>query len=240
MTSRRATPAREAPPDGPTSERRLLFVDDELGGETGIVRLLRRRGLSVLAASSFAGAAALLDSAVALHGYLLDVNLGEAAPLGGLALVVRAELRDPGAPIALLTGYDDPDYRRVAELSGARFIVKGDSPPLEAFLDELAAGAPAPAAGGGRPAARVRTAMMEVASRTARARALSDREAELLVLAASGVEVASLGRAMSADAAEVRAYVASILQKTGQPRLPQLLRRIMREVAETMTERAFG
>ncbi|MBL8607134.1 MAG: hypothetical protein JNL38_07430, partial [Myxococcales bacterium] len=76
--------------------------------------------------------------------------------------------------------------------------------------------------------------------RTARARALTDREAELLVLAASGVEVGSLARATSADAAEVRATIASILQKTGQPRLAQLLRRIMREVAETMTERAFG
>lgn len=232
VTSR--APAVEPP------ERRLLFVDDELGGETGIVRLLRRRGLSVLAASSFAGAAALLDSAVALHGYLLDVNLGEAAPLGGLALVVRAELRDPGAPIALLTGHDDPEYRRVAELSGARFLVKGDLAPLEAFLDELAGTARAAGGGAARPAARVRTAMMEVASRTARARALTDREAELLVLAASGVEVGSLARATSADAAEVRATIASILQKTGQPRLAQLLRRIMREVAETMTERAFG
>jgi CheY-like chemotaxis protein len=93
--------------------KRLLVVEDDYMIAAELVRALEDQGATVVGpAGSVADALALISTAAALDGGVLDINLG-----GELIYPVADALRERGTPFVFATGYDAwviPDQYRDA------------------------------------------------------------------------------------------------------------------------------
>jgi two-component system, cell cycle sensor histidine kinase and response regulator CckA len=120
----------------PTSERRLLLVDDEQTVRRVTARALAKRGWSVLEAESAEAALALLDTdpGVALAAVVSDVVMpGQ----DGAALVAAVRARYPGLPAILVSGY--AEGMLADRDTGIAFLGKPYTPKtLLARLNEIA------------------------------------------------------------------------------------------------------
>ena len=82
--------------------RRVLVVDDEDVVREMLVASLDDAGFAVLAAGNGAEALALLDAGEPVDVLVSDLSM---PGMGGLALIREAQVRRPGLPAVLLTGY---------------------------------------------------------------------------------------------------------------------------------------
>jgi len=82
--------------------RRVLMVDDEDMVREVLVASLEDAGFAVLAAGSGAEALALLDAEEPVDALVADLAM---PGMGGLAFIREAQVRRPGLPAVLLTGY---------------------------------------------------------------------------------------------------------------------------------------
>jgi PAS domain S-box-containing protein len=82
--------------------RRVLLVDDEDVVREVLVASLDDAGFAVLAAANGAEALALLDAGEPVDVLVSDLSM---PGMGGLALIREAQVRRPGLPSVLLTGY---------------------------------------------------------------------------------------------------------------------------------------
>lgn len=124
----------------------ILLVDDDPAALSGLAALLREHGYSIRYAASFQEAKDLLTSEA--HQMLItDVRLG---PFNGLQLVAHARLHNPGLPVIVVTGFDDPVISEDARRLGALYISKPIVPAdfLELVARTLASATPRSAAPG--------------------------------------------------------------------------------------------
>ena len=82
--------------------RRVLVVDDEDLVREVLVASLEDAGFAVLAAGNGAEALALLEAEEPVDALVADLSM---PGMGGLALIREAQVRRPGLPAVLLTGY---------------------------------------------------------------------------------------------------------------------------------------
>ncbi len=113
---------------------RLLLVDDEAANREVVSSVLERKGHSIVCAESAEAALELL-ARERFDLVLLDHVLPGATGTEAL----RPFLRLTKAPIYLMSGYADPDFRKDALLLGAAgFLPKPlDYPALEKLVEAL-------------------------------------------------------------------------------------------------------
>jgi CheY-like chemotaxis protein len=112
MAAAQPAPSRVVKPQAP---RRVLIVDDEAIVRDILTISLEDAGLSVLMAESGAAALALLDAGEAVDVLISDLSM---PGMNGLVLIQEAQVRCPGLPAILLTGYMGGDDAKLA-LGGA-------------------------------------------------------------------------------------------------------------------------
>jgi DNA-binding NtrC family response regulator len=113
-------------------QAQILLVDDDPAALSGLAALLREEGYLIRRAASFQEAKDLLTTEP--HQLLItDVRLGS---FNGLQLVAYARLHNPGLPVIVATGYDDPVIGEDARRLGALYISK-PIVPVD-FLDLVA------------------------------------------------------------------------------------------------------
>jgi DNA-binding NtrC family response regulator len=118
----------------------VLLVDDEPAVLATLAEGLRLGGFDVHAAGSFEAARRAITDAPP-DAMITDLRLGA---FNGLQLVLYLRDLRPDAPVAVLSGYDDPMLRRDAERQGAVFFTKPVAfDTLTSFLRERLGGAAA-------------------------------------------------------------------------------------------------
>jgi two-component system response regulator RegA len=99
--------------------RRALIVEDEPDMVASLERLLRRRGLDVVAAGTVAGGLALVRE-MPLTLLVCDLRLPDG---DGLEVVRAAYHARPRPPVIVMTGYSSQGSRQAALAAGAAAYV---------------------------------------------------------------------------------------------------------------------
>jgi signal transduction histidine kinase/CheY-like chemotaxis protein len=121
---------------------RLLLVDDESTVRSAVQRMLERLGWSVRAASDGISALAALKTEPSLLGALLDLTMPQ---MSGEELFREIQVRRPGLPVVMMSGYPAPDaMQRFRGAGVAGFLQKPfDLADLRRIVDETFATEPA-------------------------------------------------------------------------------------------------
>ncbi|MEV0970529.1 response regulator transcription factor [Microtetraspora glauca] len=136
-----------------------------------------------------------------------DVALLDIEMPGMDGIAAAAEIRDrvPGCRVMILTTFGRPGYlRRAMEAGAAGFLVK-DSPArdLAVAIRRVLGGE------------RVIDPGLAAAALSAGPNPLSQRERDVLAVAADGATIADIARALHLSEGTVRNYLSSAIQKTG-------------------------
>lgn len=110
---------------------RILVVDDEPVVLDLLAWGLRHGGYDVVAVGRFEDAKRCIAEQPP-DALVTDVRLG---PFNGLQIALQLRDAVPGAPIVVLSGFDDPTLRRETEEMGGAYFVK--PLPREALLAHL-------------------------------------------------------------------------------------------------------
>jgi DNA-binding NarL/FixJ family response regulator len=191
---------------------RVLTVDDHPVVREGLRWMLEGNADVCIAAEAddLAGTLAVLD-AEDIDIVLLDIDLG---PEDGLAVLRILAERDPPAPTVMLTMYDDPEYVERAVRAGARGYLLKDVPQAELLRALRAA-----AAGDAYIQAEVTFPLLtrfahEVRASTEPVR-LSDREIEVIQLAARGLANKRIAVELGRSEATVKERLHHVYRKLG-------------------------
>jgi DNA-binding NarL/FixJ family response regulator len=191
---------------------RVLTVDDHPVVREGLRWMLDADPeVSVTAeADDLAGALAALDAGD-VDVVLLDIDLG---PEDGLAVLRVLAERDPPVPTVMLTMFDNPEYVEQAVRAGARGYLLKDVPQAE-LLRALRA----IAAGGAYIQAEVTYPLLVRFAREVRTSPeppdLTDREIEVIRLAARGLANKQIGAALCRSEATVKDHLRNVYRKLG-------------------------
>jgi DNA-binding NarL/FixJ family response regulator len=215
-----------------------LFVDDQLGR----IRRLRARLAEiddVIVATTLAEARSALASKRQIDAHIVDMNLGSDAPFGGVGVLLEAQKRHPGAVVVVYTARDLPEFRLVARMCGASFIVKpiDEIERLCALVSEIATGTfrEDDVLMGGETA--FREAVQLAARQYALERKLTEREAEVLLAYAELRDTEQvLTHLAPMSKRTLDTHVASILGKAKMPRIAYVANVILRRAGGTLAD----
>jgi DNA-binding NarL/FixJ family response regulator len=191
---------------------RVLAVDDHPVVREGLRWMLDADPqVSVTAeADDLAGTLAALDAGD-VDVVLLDIDLG---PEDGLAVLRVLAERDPPVPTVMLTMFDHPEYVEQAVRAGARgYLLKDVSQA------ELLRALRAVAAGGAYIQAEVTYPLLVRFAREVRTSPeppdLTDREIEVIRLAARGLANKQIGAELGRSEATVKEHLRNVYRKLG-------------------------
>jgi DNA-binding NarL/FixJ family response regulator len=191
---------------------RVLAVDDHPVVREGLRWMLDADPqVSVTAeADDLAGTLAALDAGD-VDVVLLDIDLG---PEDGLAVLRVLAERDPPVPTVMLTMFDHPEYVEQAVRAGARgYLLKDVSQA------ELLRALRAVAAGGAYIQAEVTYPLLVRFAREVRTSPeppdLTDREIEVIRLAARGLANKQIGAVLGRSEATVKEHLRNVYRKLG-------------------------
>ncbi|MFI6482371.1 response regulator transcription factor [Nonomuraea sp. NPDC050663] len=182
---------------------RVLLAEDQ-GMMRGALALLLGLEPDIEIVAQIAAGDEVLDAALAERP---DVALLDIEMPGRSGLDVAADLRDrlPSCQVLILTTFGRPGYlRRAMEAGAAGFLVK-DGP-----VEELAQAVRKVLAG-----EKVIDPALAAAALSAGASPLTDREREVLAVAADGATVADIASRLHLSESTVRNYLSSAISKTG-------------------------
>ncbi|GAA4093597.1 response regulator transcription factor [Nonomuraea soli] len=182
---------------------RVLLAEDQ-GMMRGALALLLGLEPDIEIVAEVAAGDEVLDAALAERP---DVALLDIEMPGRSGLDVAADLRDrlPSCRVLILTTFGRPGYlRRAMEAGAAGFLVK-DGP-----VEELAQAVRKVLAG-----EKVIDPALAAAALSAGASPLTDREREVLAVAADGATVADIASRLHLSESTVRNYLSSAISKTG-------------------------
>ncbi|NUT43493.1 MAG: response regulator transcription factor [Thermoactinospora sp.] len=182
---------------------RVLLAEDQ-GMMRGALALLLGLEPDIEIVAQIAAGDEVLDAALAERP---DVALLDIEMPGRSGLDVAADLRDrlPSCRVLILTTFGRPGYlRRAMEAGAAGFLVK-DGP-----VEELAQAVRKVLAG-----EKVIDPALAAAALSAGASPLTDREREVLAVAADGATVADIASRLHLSESTVRNYLSSAISKTG-------------------------
>lgn len=186
---------------------RVLIVDDHPIAQRGIAAMMSRfEGYEVVGAASDATTAQTLAEAMAPDIILLDLRIGEdLAP----SVIPDLKVRSPASRILIITGFDDGELIRQCLVRGADGVVlkDADSDRLEAALDAAMAGRTS--IDPRLSATRARHERLSSAGYDP----LSDREFDVLLLLARGMNTADIARELSLKPNTIRSYLQTMLTK---------------------------
>ncbi len=194
----------------------FLIVEDDLTLSRTLARFLSEFGDAQIA-SSVAAAEAAMPRAATFAGLLVDVGLGDGSGLEWLGRARAAGLR---APAMVLTAQRDADVIAGAQLTDAYYLPK---PPREANLRAFVERCKSE-----RTRAHVR--LREDVRAYGLRHALSPREDQALMLAASGVPRCDLAGALGVEETTTKTLVRNLLRKTHQCALADVVGEIHRNV----------
>ena len=124
--------------DAPTTNRRILVVDDDLVLLDALEGAFKEAGdLKVVALANFEDAKRLLRSET-FDVLITDVRLGA---FNGLQLAVLARDCNPAIQLIVFSGFDDPVLRQDADNLGALYLIK---PVMSSHLIDLIRGGALP------------------------------------------------------------------------------------------------
>lgn len=192
----------------------VLIVEDDVHVARALERVVRRH-VDVAVVDAAAAALDRVQSEVDAEwvGAIVDVGLPDRS---GLELAIALRAASPNLALLVITGSDTREAANVAVEAGAQFAFKPvSSATLDAFVSRSIAG---------RPQARIEAEVRSLA----RESALSDREEELVRVAARGVERAQLAARLDVSENTVKTQVRSVLTKCGAETLEDLVRRVLR------------
>jgi two-component system response regulator FlrC len=117
----------------------VLVVDDEPDFLATCVRLLALLGHQATTARDALEAIARIETG-GVDLIITDMQMG---PLGGQAVIQRAERALPPVPVIVITGHPSPDVVRIARRAGATLLAKPLMPTeLRAAIDRARPPAP--------------------------------------------------------------------------------------------------
>ncbi len=102
----------------------ILLVEDDLGVQAFVARVLRLEGATVSTASTGEEALALITNSVPYHLVILDLGLPDMTGwevLNGIRLTCPSQA---ACPVVILTAMADDDNRRLAAGRGVGFLTK--------------------------------------------------------------------------------------------------------------------
>jgi PAS domain S-box-containing protein len=128
-------PARTEPSQDwdPTVPGRLLLVDDDQMVRDAVAQQLEQAGYSVTVAQDGPQALAMLDEGLAVDVLVCDLSM---PGMGGVAVIREAQIRRPGLPAVMLTGYVGDATALPAE--GATFALLRKPAPIAELTDVIA------------------------------------------------------------------------------------------------------
>jgi len=191
-----------------TDRVRLLLAEDHALVREGTREILERDpGLSVLGEAEDGPSAIALAEELRPDVVLVDLDL---PILNGIEVIRRIRSR-PDGPIAIvLSAYDDEDYVMAALSAGASgYLLK------TAHAQELVAAIHAAARGETVLQGQVGRALVARVHRGGGQTDLSDRELEVLRLAAHGARTKEIATALSVSARTVEGHLTAIFNKLG-------------------------
>lgn len=221
---------------GPAREAPGLVVSQAVHeiGESFVIRIvvveemgLLRSALSAVLSSEddlevVAELSALDDAVTAVQTKTADVVVVDVAGIAGVAVhqsVRRLTEAAPGCAVLLLTATRDPELLQEALRAGARGFVSRDLPPAELTgLVRLVAR--------GEVVVDPTTAAAALAPST---NPLTERERQVLRIAAEGVPSKEIARRLFLAHGTVRNHLSSIMRKTGTRNRLQAIRRAQQD-----------
>jgi len=211
-----ANPALTAPTGSateprPTTPVNILLVDDHAIVRHGLRAVLEREpDLRVVGeAADEAGTVAAVE-AFRPHIVLLDLKLSSASDREGLDLCERLTQAHPGIGVLVLTTFlDDQLVVEAIRKGAAGYVVK------DVDTSELVRAIRAVSRGESAFDSRSAAAMVRSlnAKRPAEAKALTDRELEVLRLLARGLSNRDIGRALYISETTVKFHVGNLMRK---------------------------
>jgi len=181
---------------------RVLIADDQHLVRSALAALLNLEADIDVVAECADGdeVSAALDTRIADIA-LLDVQMPRQ---DGLATAAELKTSHPGVKVLILTTFDRPGYFRQAFEAGAHGFLVKDSPPAEliAAIRRVYCG---------DKVVDPQRAMLSVETRT---NPLTEREREILSLAATGAPVSKIAAAVHLSAGTVRNHLSNAIGKT--------------------------
>lgn len=196
---------------------RVVLVDDHPALRQGTAAILDAdAGMEVVGATGEGAAAIRLVEELRPDVLLLDVRLPD---LSGVEVARRVRAAHPAVAVLVLTGYEDASYvRALLALGVGGYLGKSASG------EEIVAAVRAVAAG--------RTVLVSAAARGAlgeQAPTLTDREAEVLRLLATGRRNAEIAEALTVSLRTVEFHVGNVLSKLGARSRTDAIRKARRQ-----------
>jgi two-component system response regulator FixJ len=195
---------------------RIALVDDDTAVLDSLTVYLRRSGYDVVAFSDATYLLAALDSGSSFTCVVSDVRM---PGLSGLDLQRELSVRGLRWPLILITGYGDITTAVAAVKAGAHDF-------LEKPFDEE------------RLKDSIRAAVTEVSHTQAddeyleqiseRVDSLSERQREVMILAAQGFTNKEIAKKMDIGTRTVESYRSWVMERTGAKNLADLIRMAMR------------
>lgn len=197
---------------------KVLVVDDEELVREGL-KLMLEAGEEIEVVADTGDGARAVDLAV-LHRpkvALVDVRM---PVMDGITVTQRLRALPDAPAVVMLTTFDQDDYVQSALTAGAAGFLLKDTPPHR-LIDAIKVAASGEAVLAPSVTRRLVDANVVQAGErrrqaSARLRALTDRELEVLGLIAKGLSNAEIGAELFLGEATVKTYVSRILAKTGE------------------------
>lgn len=204
---------------------RLAIAEDSVLLREGLVSLLQRAGIDVVAA---VGDATALLVAVAEHLpdiALLDVRMPPSFTDEGIRAALEVRRRHPGVAVMVLSQYVEERY--AGELmtlgrGGVGYLLKDRIADVAEFLDALRR-----VSGGGTVLDPEVVAQLLVRRRPDPLEQLTPRETEAMGLMAEGRSNSAMAAALSVSESAVAKYINSIFTKLGLPPTDNDHRRVL-------------
>ena len=186
---------------------RVVVVDDHSLVRAGLINLLEAADDIEVAGEAADGQQALgVVSAAGPEVVLMDLSM---PVLDGVAATRALVAADPDLAVIALTSFSDRSQVQAVLTAGAVGYLLKDSEPRELLAAVRAAAA-------GHTPLDPRIAGLLLPTRTPDPRSLlSDREAEVLTLAATGLANKQIGRRLGISEATVKAHLGSVFRRIG-------------------------
>jgi DNA-binding NarL/FixJ family response regulator len=188
-----------------TDELQVVVVDDHPSLRRGLELILPKLGFRVTGTAGTAEEGSTMIASRRPNVAVLDIGLGEASGTN-LANQVSA-MSDPPSTV-IYTGCTDAEVLAKAVASGALGVVQKTSP-----LEDLATAIRAAAKG--RTFLDPRVAELLAGAGNGHARLISEREAEVLGLMASGLTADDVGERLCLSSETVKTHVRNAIRKLG-------------------------
>ena len=188
------------------AREKILIVEDEKSLSTTLVRATETY-FAAVCASSKAAAIDLVDGGEQVVAAIVDVGLPDG---DGLDVVAALRKRSADMPILVLTGSNEPSTINRAQLLRAEYVVKPFfKDNLQRFVQRALAH---------HSAVDKEALQAQVTQITSECR-LSQREAQILILAVEGVPRRRMSEVLDVSENTVKTQVRSLLDKLGKETL---------------------